>query len=136
MSTLPKYWPQLEGKAEPEVATSVKLLYTGIQQHDQAITSLKQQLSDAVIAKTTVTAATSITESQVSGLVADLAAKAPVDSPTFTGTVTEPDAPVLTAATTTTSATTGAATALPAKPAGYLTISINGTLQKIPYFNV
>lgn len=52
------------------------------------------------------------------------------------GTVTQPDAPVLTAATTTTAATAGAATALPATPVGYLTISINGTLRKIPYYSV
>jgi hypothetical protein len=68
--------------------------------------------------------------------VADVTGAAPIASPTFTGTVTEPDAPVLTAATTTTSATAGAATALPATPTGYLTISINGTLQKIAYYSV
>lgn len=267
--SLPKYWPQLEGKAEPEVGTAVKLLYTGIQQHDTAIVALKKQLDAAVLAQTTInntttntataattfpglgvendqrtqtaymtqqldngalilladaaaiavtlnsgvtapyltfltnfgpsiatltpslglintaasfplppnlmtlavfdgtnwfasavpvipitiaavatkfltsydattglfTAATPVI-SDVSGLSAALALLAPKASPTFTGTVTEPDAPVLTAATTTTSATAGAATALPATPAGYLTISINGTLQKIPYYAV
>jgi hypothetical protein len=34
----------------------------------------------------------------------------------------------------TTSATSGAATALPANPVGYITVSINGTSRKIPYY--
>ena len=61
---------------------------------------------------------------------------APIASPTFTGTVTEPALPVLTAATTDTSATAGAASALPATPAGYLEVSINGTVFKLPYYAV
>ncbi len=60
----------------------------------------------------------------------------PIASPTFTGAVTQPDAPVLTSPTTATSATAGAATALPATPAGYLQISLGGTDFKIPYFAV
>jgi hypothetical protein len=72
----------------------------------------------------------------VSGLSAALALLAPIANPTFTGTVTQPNAPVLTAATTSTSATAGAATALPVTPAGYLTISLNGTNFKLPYFAV
>lgn len=44
--------------------------------------------------------------------------------------------PVITAGVTATSATAGAATALPATPQGYLSISINGTTVKIPYFSV
>lgn len=75
-------------------------------------------------------------ESKITGLTADLAAKAPIASPAFTGTVTQPDASVLTAATTATSATAGAATALPATPEGYLEISINGTFYKVPYYAV
>jgi hypothetical protein len=73
-------------------------------------------------------------QSQITGLVSALAALAPLASPTFTGTVTQPNAPVLTAATTTTSATAGTATALPALPAAYLTVSINGTNYKIGLF--
>lgn len=42
----------------------------------------------------------------------------------------------LSAATSTTSATAGAATALPATPQGYLTVNINGTDRKIPYYAV
>lgn len=61
---------------------------------------------------------------------------APIASPTFTGTVTQPTPGVLTAATTTTSATAGAATALPATPLGYLEMSVNGTTVKIPYYSV
>jgi hypothetical protein len=61
---------------------------------------------------------------------------APKASPTFSGTVTEPTPPVLTAAVTATSATAGAATALPATPALYLEVSINGTVYKIPAFNL
>ena len=44
--------------------------------------------------------------------------------------------PVLTAQTTATSANAGAATALPATPSGYLEVSINGTVFKIPYYAV
>jgi hypothetical protein len=40
----------------------------------------------------------------------------------------------LTGQTTATSATGGAATALPAAPVGYLEVSINGTVRKIPYY--
>lgn len=72
----------------------------------------------------------------VSGLTAALASLAPIASPTFTGTVTQPDATVLTAATTATSATAGAGTALPATPALYLEVSINGVTYKIAAFNL
>jgi hypothetical protein len=72
----------------------------------------------------------------ISGLAAALALLAPIASPTFTGTVTQPTPSVLTAATTATSATAGAASALPATPAGYLSISINGTIFKLPYYAV
>ena len=37
--------------------------------------------------------------------------------------------------TVTTSATAGAATALPPTPEGYLTVSINGTARKVPYYS-
>jgi hypothetical protein len=70
----------------------------------------------------------------VSGLSTALAATAPIASPTFTGVVTEPDAPVLTAATTTTSATAGTGSALPALPSVYLTVSVNGTSYKLALF--
>lgn len=42
---------------------------------------------------------------------------------------------VLTSAATSTTATAGGATALPATPDGYLSISINGTVFKLAYFN-
>jgi len=61
---------------------------------------------------------------------------APIASPTFTGTVTQPTPSVVTGAATDTSATAGAATALPATPAGYLEMSVNGTTVKIPYYSV
>ena len=58
-------------------------------------------------------------------------------SPTITGTVTQPAPAVLTAATTaTTVGAAGAAAALPATPSGYLSMSINGTTFKIPYYAV
>lgn len=41
----------------------------------------------------------------------------------------------LTSATTATSATTGSNGDVPAQVAGYLTVSINGTNRKIPYYN-
>lgn len=69
-------------------------------------------------------------------IAADAPFAAPTASPTFTGTITQPDMTVLTAPTTATSATTGTASALPADPAGYLQISLNGTNFKIPYYNV
>ena len=72
----------------------------------------------------------------VSGLAAALALLAPIASPTFTGAVTQPTPSVLTAATTTTSATLGVGSALPATPEGFLSVSINGTIYKMPYFNV
>lgn len=84
----------------------------------------------------TVAQIPALPESQITGLTADLAAKAPLASPTFTGVVTQPEASVLTAATTATSATAGAATALPATPAIYLEISVNGVIYKFPGFSV
>jgi hypothetical protein len=72
----------------------------------------------------------------VSGLAAALALLAPIASPTFTGTVTQPTPSVLTGATTATSATAGTASALPALPVGYLSMSINGTTYKLPFFAV
>lgn len=42
----------------------------------------------------------------------------------------------LTNATTSTSATTGSATSLPVLPLGYITLSLNGSNVKIPYFSV
>ena len=72
----------------------------------------------------------------VTGLSAALALLAPLASPTFSGTVTQPTPPVLTAAVTATSATTGAASPLPTDPALYLEISINGTVYKIPAYNL
>lgn len=61
---------------------------------------------------------------------------APIASPTFTGTVTQPTPSVLTGATTAMSATAGSASALPATPAIYLEISVNGTIYKFPGYLV
>ena len=41
----------------------------------------------------------------------------------------------VTNATVGTSATTGSATALPAQPAGYIEMKINGSIKKLPYYN-
>lgn len=71
--------------------------------------------------------------SDITGLAAALALLAPIASPTFTGTVTQPDATVLTAATTAATATAGAGT-LPATPQLFLDVSINGTAYKIPLY--
>lgn len=76
----------------------------------------------------------SLPESKITGLTADLASKAPTASPVFTGPVTQPTAAVLTSPTTTTSATAGSASALPATPAGYLVMSLGGVNVKVPYF--
>lgn len=60
---------------------------------------------------------------------------APIASPTFTGTVTQPTPSVLTGATVATSAVAGSASALPATPTGYLQISINSANVLIPFFS-
>ena len=70
------------------------------------------------------------------GLAAALALLAPIASPSFTGTVTQPTPSVLTAATTATSATAGAASALPATPLGYLEMTVNSVTIKVPYYSV
>lgn len=75
-------------------------------------------------------------EADVVNLVSDLALKAPLASPTFTGTVTQPTPAVLTGATTATSATAGTAFALPTAPAGYLQVKVNGVTVKLPYYGV
>jgi hypothetical protein len=62
-----------------------------------------------------------------------LQTKAPSDSPTFTGTVSQPTLN-LTAAATSTTASAGGASALPSTPSGYAHITINGQTVKIPYF--
>ena len=72
----------------------------------------------------------------VTGLSAALALLAPLASPTFSGTVTQPTPPVLTAAVTATSATAGAASALPLTPLGYLDWSVNGVTVKVPFYSV
>ena len=54
--------------------------------------------------------------------------KAPTVSPTFQNSVS------LSGVATHTSATTGAATALPANPLGYVTLTINGQQVKLPYY--
>jgi hypothetical protein len=69
----------------------------------------------------------------VTGLAAALALLAPIASPTFTGTVTQPDATILTAATTVATATAGAAT-LPSTPQLFLSVTINGVAYKIPLY--
>lgn len=60
--------------------------------------------------------------------------KAPIDSPVFTGPVTQPEPTILTDASVATTATAGPANALPSTPAGYLEVSINNLPFKIPYF--
>lgn len=66
-------------------------------------------------------------------VVADVVGAAPIASPTFTGTVTQPDATVLTAATTAATATAGAG-ALPAAPQLFLDVTINATAYRIPLY--
>lgn len=67
-------------------------------------------------------------------LQAQIPTLAPIAAPSFTGTVTQEGASVLTAATTATSATAGSASSLPATPVGYLEMSINGQTVKLPYY--
>ena len=68
------------------------------------------------------------------GLAAETARLAPLASPTFIGTVTQPTPSVLTAAVTVNGANAGTAIALPALPLGYLEWSINGQTVRVPYY--
>jgi hypothetical protein len=61
---------------------------------------------------------------------------APQASPTFSGVVTQPLPSVLTSATTASSAVAGTSSALPATPAGYLEMQINGNVYLVPYYSV
>lgn len=56
---------------------------------DGSITSAK--IADGTIVNDDISASAAIAQSKVSGLTSDLAAKAPADNPSFTGTVTIPD---------------------------------------------
>jgi hypothetical protein len=92
----------------------------------QTFTAVAHEWINSYNAATGVFTATQPTVSDVTGA-------APTASPTFTGTVTQPDATVLTAATVAATATAGAG-ALPAAPQQFLTISVNGSSFKIPLY--
>jgi hypothetical protein len=53
-------------------------------------------------------------------------------NPTFSGVTALP--PQLSLPTTTTAPSAGGGGALPATPAGYMTVKLNGTDRKIPYY--
>lgn len=96
-------------------------------------TAVAAETSRAATAEAALNA--SVTAERVRAQAAE-ALKAPIASPTFTGTVTQPGPAVLTAAATATTATAGAASALPATPTGYLQASINGVTVKIPFYSI
>ena len=52
-----------------------------------------------------------------------------------TGTITSGNIAISSGTTATTIGAAGGASALPATPLGYISISINGTIRKIPYYN-
>lgn len=52
---LVKFYPPLDPSIPPEIAMHIRLQANAANDHDQAITTLKQQLTDAVIAHTAVT---------------------------------------------------------------------------------
>lgn len=52
-----------------------------------------------------------------------------------TGTITSGNIAISSGTTGTTIGAAGGASALPATPLGYISISINGTIRKIPYYN-
>jgi hypothetical protein len=54
---------------------------------------------------------------------------------TTTGTITAGNISISSATTATTVGATGGASALPVNPVGYISISINGSIRKIPYYN-
>jgi hypothetical protein len=139
MSTAPpsrpnNYWPDVSKEVGTNTQFALKILQTATQQHDQAFTELKTQVDALAPSGSTTPTVKPVTQAQLAAVQADVSSKAPIASPVFTGAVTQPEPPVLTAAITTTTATAGAATALPATPEGYLTIRINGTDYKVPYF--
>lgn len=90
--------------------------------------------ADAAVAVET-DRAEGVEQTLTTGLAAEVARAAPSANPIFTGVVTQPQPSILTGAIVHTTASTGAATALPALPAGYLETSINGTTFLVPYFN-
>lgn len=102
----------------------------------QSIAATTSKWLDSFTASTGTFTSSQPAIADILGLSAALALLAPIASPTFTGTVTEPTPPVLTAAVTDTSATAGSATALPVTPLGYLEMSVNGVTVKIPYYSV
>jgi hypothetical protein len=54
---------------------------------------------------------------------------------TTTGTITSGNIVISSGTTATTVGAAGGASALPATPLGYISISINGSIRKIPYYN-
>jgi hypothetical protein len=61
MPVLPKYWPSLGGKCEPEVEQAIRLLYNGQNDHEQAITNLNAKTVPTTATTTTTVKASSTT---------------------------------------------------------------------------
>lgn len=101
----------------------------------QALAAVASQFFTSYTATTGLFTAAQPAIADVLGLAAALALLAPLASPTFTGTVTQPTPAVLTAAATASTATLGAGGALPTLPAAYLEISVNGTSYKVALYN-
>jgi hypothetical protein len=80
-----------EGKLASDSVTTAKIA-------DSAVTSAK--IADGTIVDGDINAAAAIAQSKISGLTTDLGLKAPLASPTFTGTVTVPTPTNSTDATT------------------------------------
>jgi hypothetical protein len=74
--------------------------------------------------------------SELGTLTATVGTKAPAASPAFSGAVTQPALPVLNNAQIHTTANAGGASALPATPAGYTNITINGQQFRIALYKV
>jgi hypothetical protein len=97
------------------------------QQVRRRVNNIVSQVSDQVGALATHTGDFGRLDVEVQG-------KASATAPIFDGPVSQPAMPVLTGASIVTTAQAGGASALPATPAGYTHITINGQSFKIPIY--
>jgi methyl-accepting chemotaxis protein len=108
------YRPNLQGKTHTDVDFAIRNLFDGVADHDAAINQVNSQVGT------------------INSTIPTLATKA---NPTFSGTVTQANPPVITAATTQTAApSAGSADALPATPSGYMQMTVNGKTVHLAFY--
>jgi hypothetical protein len=98
-----------------------------VQPKNNATAQIRRRANDSVSA---------IVENQATATAqaATIQTLAPAVSPAFTGAVQQPALPTLTNAPIHTTANSGGASALPALPAGYTTIQVNGIAYKVALY--